>query len=404
MVPGVLSIGDLFNGTMTTYRQGFGRFMKLLVAPIIIAIVLFTAVVAAVVVLMIVPLAARTPSDVGVGLIPATLLIVVTTAAISIIYYVYMGRAMVATVDLATGRTLPTGANLAERTRGLAGRIVVMVLLIVGLVLLAYLLLAVLMGLLVFATMNDGGEPNAAAIVLVFFAFVVSIYWFTVKLMYVLPIMAEEGVSALEGIKRSWSMTKGRFWSTLGRYLLISILVGVIASVSQILGGPALAGATAASQSGNDVLAGVLGFVAFLVVMAVTLLLVPAQTIWVALMYLSRRRELAGEPPSEALVRYPAGDAAMPWQQQPSGTPQPGPQGQPPYGQAQHGQAPYGQGQPPQQDPGQPTYGQPTYGQPPQGHPTQGPPGGEASHPPPPQDLDRPDGGSSPWQRPDDRS
>lgn len=383
--PGVLSIGDLFGGTMTTYRRGFGRFLALLVLPILIAGLLLSGAIAAVGLLMFVPLAGRTPNEVATGSIPAVLLLLVAIAAISILYYVYVGRATVATIDLATGRTAPTGANLAERTRGLAGRLVGLVLLVLALVLLGYLVFGVVVGLLLFGTMNNG-EPNVGLILLSVLAFAVAAYWISVKVVYTLPIMAEEGTSALEGLKRSWSMTNGRFWSTLGRYLLMSLIVGAIASATQALGAPLLAGADGAARDGNQALAGVLGLAAFAILMVVTLLLVPVQTIWMSLMYLSRRRELSGEVPSEAFVQYPTDGPAMPWQQPapgvgPAAPQQYGVQGQPPH--------PQGQGQPP-------------YDQAHSGQPTQDRPDGDASYPPPPQDLDRPDDGSSPWRRPDD--
>lgn len=55
--------------------------------------------------------------------------------------------------------------------------------------------------------------------------------WLGTKLYLVTPAIVLEGIGPIAGVKRSWVLTRGRFWATFGVMALINLLVGVASSV-----------------------------------------------------------------------------------------------------------------------------------------------------------------------------
>ncbi len=51
------------------------------------------------------------------------------------------------------------------------------------------------------------------------------------KLLYTIPAVAIEQVGGIDGMKRSWTLTKGEFWRTFGYYLLASLAAGAVSYV-----------------------------------------------------------------------------------------------------------------------------------------------------------------------------
>lgn len=63
--------------------------------------------------------------------------------------------------------------------------------------------------------------------------FVVMI-WVYVKLMVAPAVIVVEEIGALDGIRRSWHLTRGNWWRILGITLVVGIMVGVIAQIVMI--------------------------------------------------------------------------------------------------------------------------------------------------------------------------
>jgi hypothetical protein len=174
-------------------------------------------------------------------------------------------------------------------------------------------------------------------------------YYLRTKLLYTIPATAIENVGGIDGMKRSWRLTSGAFWRTLGYYLVASIAVSVITSmvtgVGQFAMMPVIA-ATAPGANSSDpgaalaALGALIPAVVIMVILgtALEIVAVPFLQTYGAYMYLDqvRRSEMPatpfGYPPMQPGYGYapgPQGPYAPPPGPQ---YPQPG-QGYPPPGQ-----------------------------------------------------------------------
>ncbi len=219
-----------------------------------------------------------------------------------------------------------------------------------------------------------------------------------VKLAFMVPVAACEGLGGTAILKRSWELTRNAFWQTLGYLLLLGVIFGAVRSVLSLLSQGASGMSSMGSSGSSDPMATLLpvlsvtGIISALS-LAVTLIEVPVMTIYITTMYVDRVRCQA--------LPGPGFYTARPASPQPGYGPQPGQPGyggpgqygaqpgQPGYGSqpGQYGSGPqpgsYGSGPQPGQ-PGQ--YGPGAYGS--QGHPGYGsqpgypqPPGGPHSGP-----------------------
>lgn len=78
-----------------------------------------------------------------------------------------------------------------------------------------------------------GGIPVLILLPLAMGLFVVMI-WIYIKLMVAPAAIVVEEIGALDGIRRSWQLTRGDWWRILGITLVVSIMVGVIAQIVMI--------------------------------------------------------------------------------------------------------------------------------------------------------------------------
>lgn len=123
------------------------------------------------------------------------------------------------------------------RLQGFSRRMFVLIMLLVGL----WLVVGLVVGGVIVALMaaigfsasgSSSSDPNPGAIVGVLFgvmflyvAIIVVALWLAVKFLYVVPAMALEGLSGPAALKRSWSMTRGNFWRTLGWVIVIGLIM-----------------------------------------------------------------------------------------------------------------------------------------------------------------------------------
>lgn len=85
------------------------------------------------------------------------------------------------------------------------------------------------------STPDDYGLSGLGAILLVFIVglalFGVIVGFIGTRLIYSMIVCILEETGPVESMKRSWQLTSGSFWKTVGRYLLISILVSSAAGI-----------------------------------------------------------------------------------------------------------------------------------------------------------------------------
>lgn len=314
--PGPFTLGDIVGGAWRVYKARFGLFLKLLLMPFLImfaATIVFGGVLIAMV--------AADPRGVDQAT-PAMIVLFVAfylaMMVISLLVYVYQGRTMIAGIDLATGRENPTSANLADRTRGMLGRVVILMLLAFALGIVLVIALVAIMLPVAVSEGGGGGRGGGAVFAFLFMVvFYAAAFWLGVKLTYVIPAMAEERLDAIPAIKRSFQLTGGAFWRTFG-YQLVLGLIGMAIFLVPYLIAIGILVATAFARDDAALVGAFVGVGFALLIMYVALLLyVPYQYVYTALMYLGRGREVAG---ATAGYPYPPQDPqANPWDAPPAG-------------------------------------------------------------------------------------
>ncbi|MGN7249543.1 DUF7544 domain-containing protein [Arthrobacter sp. SAFR-014] len=95
---------------------------------------------------------------------------------------------------------------------------------------------AVLLGgaLIVLATVllaNSLGTGSLVIVLPLFLAFIATIIWVSVKLTVAPAVIVVEDVGALDGIRRSWAVTRKSWWRVFGIVLVVSLLVGIIGQI-----------------------------------------------------------------------------------------------------------------------------------------------------------------------------
>jgi len=285
---------------------------------------------------------------------------------------------------------------------------------LVGYALLMGVALAVVIGAVVLVIVLAGVSIGSsdAGVGLMILAIVIGIpgalvlfFWLYTKLFVVTPAIVLEQAGVFEAIRRSWQLTKGRFWPTFGIYILLSVILGTASSViiyplmfiGMLLG--SVVSPTGGIEAGFTYALFTIGFstIGSFLVQCITTIVISTASVLVYIDLRMRREGIdmkmqryiesresgstqlidpyAYDPADVAPLRPAYGYGAPAYGQQPA-------YGQPAYGQAPYGQqppaygqAPYGQqpaGYPQQTAPG---YGQAPYGQQPAGYPQQSAPG-----------------------------
>lgn len=331
----VLELGDLLSGAWRIFRSRIGLFLLLLAIPFgvmaVVSMLFLGGMFASMFSMFNSPYGQPPAAFFGLMIVFYIIMI-----AVSLLMYVYIGRIMVATLDLATGRENPTTKNLAARTPGLYGRVVVLMLMALGAGLVVGLVVALITVPVGLAADGDGSPVLGLLSFVALMVFYVAMIWVAVRLLYVMVIMAEEGLGAWAAVKRSFALTKGAFWKTLGYQLILGLIIGALMMIPYfIIMAIAMGLASSVAYGGDPTGAIVAGVLALLVLYAVMFLVTPYMYAYTALMYLSRRREV-GELPVAAPQwgqTYPGqqgGPYPYPPQQNDQQPPYPGSPGGPP--------------------------------------------------------------------------
>ena len=278
-----------------------------------------------------------------------------------------------------------------------------------ALLILAVATLFVVVGGLLFLLGTVTAPLAIGLAVLVVLAAIPLTWWLTIKLLLVPSTIIIERATIGQAIRRSWTLVRGRFWSSLGVVILISMMFGAVAQVVNIPFSFLSAGlTTVVTPTGDPEVAGIVGLLVTSVITYAVILLIQSMALVVqstatALIYVDCRMRREGldldllayverrdagaadlpDPYTQNIGREVAPRPAAPAYAPPQGyPPYPAPAAQPypvPATQPYPGQQPYaGQPYPPQQPPyaGQPYPPQQAPPAPPAAPPTQwAPPG-----------------------------
>ncbi|MEP6478878.1 MAG: hypothetical protein ABJB03_05770 [Rhodoglobus sp.] len=224
------------------------------------------------------------------GLIPAVLTLV-TAAVLQGIISLEVARGTV-------GERLKLG-GLWRQAKGRIGALIGWSLLLVGAILVVIVVLSVLIGLLIGFGGAAGAVVGALLIVLAVAGLVVVGAWVGVRTALVPSALMLERLPLRAAIGRSWSLTTGYYWRTLGILLLVSVILSTASSIvtfpiSFLLG----LGATLINPNGDEsafvvvtVVAYVLTFIVSTVFGAITSIV---QSAAAALIYIDLRMRKEG--------------------------------------------------------------------------------------------------------------
>lgn len=90
------------------------------------------------------------------------------------------------------------------------------------------------MSLIALATAGLANSMGTGALVIVlplFLAFIAAMIWVSVKLTVAPAVIVVEDVGAVDGIRRSWAVTRGSWWRVFGIVLVVSLLISVIGQI-----------------------------------------------------------------------------------------------------------------------------------------------------------------------------
>ncbi|MFT4294505.1 MAG: glycerophosphoryl diester phosphodiesterase membrane domain-containing protein [Micropruina sp.] len=384
--PSPLDISGLFAGAFEALKRRLGLFLLLVLAPSLLVVLVFLAVA-----LMAGggALTGNSTASTGTAIL-GTVVLAVGMFAAALLQLKTYGMMSLAAYEIAQDQR-PDFSGLMARTKGFLPRMIGVIAIFVGATIAIWLIIVAATFAIFSGAQSSRDISNAVlgmfGMLLVLFLLSIPLMIFLwTKLLYLVPIVAIEQRNGIDGMKRSFALTKGEFWRTFGYALLPSLAIGAISAiVSSLTGGIAPAMSSLPTEFGRtQSMAMLLAIIPAMLVsmilqLAIQLFTTPFLQAYTTYMYVDqvRRKEMPqqtgfGYPGAQPGPGYPGQPQQYPGQQYPQYP-----------GQQQYPQ----QGQPQQGYPGQPQQGYP--GQPQQpGYPNQ--PGPQQYGPPyPPQGGDQ---------------
>lgn len=146
-----------------------------------------------------------------------------------------MYSAMVARGAVGMKTSLGQGFRLL---RGQWGKLIGLIALLIAAVFVVWLVVAVL-AFVVISVSFSGGEPQSGAgVAAVVFGMLAAIFvpllvglFFAIRWYLVIPAMIVENLGIFAALRRSWRLTRGYFWRTLGIVLLFGLILGIVAAI-----------------------------------------------------------------------------------------------------------------------------------------------------------------------------
>jgi len=221
------------------------------------------------------------------------------------------GQAMMslAAYEIAQGGH-PDLRGLTVRTRGFLPRMTPVIALAAGVAILVYALVFGGMFAAIAAGDTARNGPTVvlatmAGVLLLLFVVVIPLaYYLQTKLLYTIPAVALEQVGGIDGMKRSWTLTRGAFWRTFGYFVVAALAAGMVTSAASLAGQfamtPMLAGLSRTADTG-DASAAILALVPVYLLtlglqMAVQLLTWPFLQVYTVYMFIDQVRRSAMPP------------------------------------------------------------------------------------------------------------
>jgi len=364
--PSPIDIGGLFSGSIEALKRRFGLLVLISLMPAL-AVLAVMALATMLMVPSIVALANGDRTAAPTGLIAGVALFVFGMLVAVLLQVKAYGMLSQAAYEIAQGQ-FPDFRGVLARTRGFLPRMASVIAIGVLAVVAIYGLFAILVFGAIGSVASSGQESASGALAVVGLIMLLSLaavplgLFLGTKLLYTVPAVAIEGLGGIEGMKRSWNLTRGAFWRTLGYYLLAAFAVAMVSSTVSMIGQVALLplGMNMSSLPDNPDPAQALAVVgamipAMLVIYAlqviVQMVAYPFLQSYLTYMFIDQVRR--SEMPAPPAYGYPGGPGyyappgqyyAQPQQGYPAQwQPDPGRSWQPP------GWTPPGQAQPPQQ-------------------------------------------------------
>lgn len=236
-------VGDVFASTFSVLKSRLGLLVVITVLPAVLTFVTVLVLIFGGGGALIFAFQNNNPGLAGgtaLGLVAAAIL-----AFVLLPLAAFKAHAMVseATYEIGQGQN-PTFKSLLENTRGFLPRFFALILL--GIVVFI-VIMAAFAGVVV-AIVRSHSDPATAAgfaalaILAVIIVGIPLWIFFVTKLLYVVPAMAVENLGAGQGLARTWTLTRGAFWRTLGYYILAALIVqavsGLVSMVTQLAAEP----------------------------------------------------------------------------------------------------------------------------------------------------------------------
>ncbi|WP_406831921.1 glycerophosphoryl diester phosphodiesterase membrane domain-containing protein [Pedococcus sp. KACC 23699] len=229
--PGIIALrplgfGDILEGAFAAMRRNPRTFFGLALLTSL-AVLLLLAAVGALGYLVVSQVGSSGAADVflAIGTIGGFTLLYVASAVTSV---ALTGMLSYPVGEAVLGRK-PSIGETWRRTRGMLPRLT-------GLCLILFIpVVIVFAGLvaLVIVAFDHGSNVAGAAGIVALVAALVAMAYVGVRLALATPALVLEELAVVAALRRSWALTRGRFWRTLGVLFVSSLIVGV---VQQVLG------------------------------------------------------------------------------------------------------------------------------------------------------------------------
>ena len=240
-----MGLGDVLSAAFAILKKKLWLFVGLALIP---QVIVYAAVIVGVIV-MATGLAAQagqsSPSPTAVlgAFVPGTIIMLVGALVAAFVQLKMYGMMAAAAHETAAGGD-PTFASTSEQSRGLMGRVIPVYLLgvLVGLVVVGIVSLPMILGIAGAASSSNNETVMAAVMsgvaltMLLMIGVYIGIFFLIVKFLYFMPVLAVERLGGMDALRRSWRLTRGSFWRTLGFYLIGAMIVSGASFVAQMIG------------------------------------------------------------------------------------------------------------------------------------------------------------------------
>lgn len=305
--PSPLDIPGLFSASIEAIKRRFGLLALITLLPSIVILL----VVAGATMLLLPSVFAFVDGDgtaAPLGVIIGAFVLVAGMIVALLVQVKSLGMLSLAAYEIAQGER-PDFRGVLARSRGFLPRMASVIAITVGAVVALYVVsIALVVG---FGSVRSGrGFAGAfAVIMMVLLAMIPLGIFLAIKFLYTVPAVAIEELGGIEAMKRSWLLTRGSFWRTLGyalvAYLAVWAVSYVVSTVGQVVVFPFSMTMAAIGESSDaaQVFAGLAALVPamailFAVQVAVQLVTYPFQHSYVTYMFIDqvRRSDLPAAP------------------------------------------------------------------------------------------------------------